>query len=114
MISRRTCLLAAAAGALALSTVEGFAPQPNVKSVTKLNNDIAPTGEFFFSSGCCSSHLICKSGSRFKVGLVPLNGIARVGFCAILIRRRSSGKNYSHEGMCFELYQCLVQLGAMD
>lgn len=46
MISRRTCLLAAAAGALALNSAEGFAPQPNVKSVTKLNNDIAPTGEF--------------------------------------------------------------------
>ena len=113
MISRRTCILAATAGALALSTVEGFAPQPNVKSVTKLNNDIAPTGEFI-SRGWCSSHLIRESGSRFKVGLVQLNGIARVGFCTILIRRRSSGKKYSHDGMCFVLYQCLVQLGAMD
>ena len=71
MISRRTCLLAA----LALSTVEGFAPQPNVKSVTKLNNDIAPTGEFF-SSGCCSSHLISQEWKQIqsRIGSVEWYG----------------------------------------
>jgi len=54
MISRRTCLLAAAAAAASLALgsagVEAFAPQPNVRSVTKLNNEISPTGEFLLSS----------------------------------------------------------------
>ena len=58
MISRRTCLLAGAgaAAALALSSsavvgVEAFVPQSNARSVTRLNNDIAPTGEFFCMLG---------------------------------------------------------------
>lgn len=72
MMSRRTCLLAGAgaAAALALSSavvgVEAFAPQPNVRSVTKLNNDIAPTGELFLWSFVVMLSVVQDGGRNDK------------------------------------------------
>ena len=71
MMSRRTCLLAGAgaAAALALSSmggVEAFAPQPNARSVTKLNNDIAPTGELFPWSFVVMTSVVQDGGRNDK------------------------------------------------
>ena len=72
MMSRRTCLLAGAgaAAALALSSavvgVEAFAPQPNARSVTKLNNDIAPTGELFLWSFVVMLSVVQDGGRNDK------------------------------------------------
>ena len=69
MICRRTCLLAGAGAALALSSmggVEAFAPQPNARSVTKLNNDIAPTGELFLWSFVVMLSVVQDGGRNDK------------------------------------------------